>query len=761
MLRSHFADPPRRFRFYLITHALEKHLSADSDALLSLVQSAEELEASVETRSVSPTDFVRYLADLGYGGIVTNVDSENYLHNDASWQVLREGVQAAGELGMVVWIYDEKGYPSGTAGGLVLEGHPELQASGLTYHWQEGEGPGELSLNLPQGQVIYTAAVSLSGEQLRLQEARDLTHVAVPGQTLRWSAPAGRWRLMAFVQQFLYEGTHGEANFSEKRPCINLLDPRAAARFIEVTHEAYARRLGDCFGQPIEAFFTDEPSLMTGWVGEKPMPFAALPWVEHLPQLFQEKYGIDLIPMLPSLFHDVGEETGKVRAQFYDLVAGLCADAYFGALEEWCETHNLASTGHLLWEEFLLWHVSFESSAFAAMRRFHIPGMDRLSSKPDIVDWDGRRSVSAWIRSHAGELQAEIGGARLGTYADIIQAKKAWIAPKLTSSIAHCAGKIDTMVELSAALENWLDQETGVTDVRATLNWLYVLGINTVTSYYGWNRFSPAESRAINEYAGRLGVLLTQGHHVADVAVLYPITSLWAHFVPTCSYVREMEQDEAALAVNDAFDEVGRVLLTHQRDFDFVDDTALAEAVIEDGALNLYDERYRALILPPTHLIRRGTMQKILDFHRAGGLVIALEPLLSQSLEVGPDPQVKAQVEEVFASGKGHLVADAGEMMKVLRAALPPDLHLAAPCSHILYHHRRTDDRDIYFIVHQEPTPISLDCQLSASGQPILWDPLTGEVGEQVAHTPTPEGTQISLQMEGYAATFVVFDRST
>ena len=59
------------------------------------------------------------LLDMGISGIVTNVSLENYLADERAWAVLGRGIKLAHEMGLRVWIYDEKGYPSGTAGGLV------------------------------------------------------------------------------------------------------------------------------------------------------------------------------------------------------------------------------------------------------------------------------------------------------------------------------------------------------------------------------------------------------------------------------------------------------------------------------------------------------------------------------------------------------------------------------------------------------------------------------------------------------------------
>ena len=67
------------------------------------------------------------LLDIGMGGIVVNVGYDDYLDNEDAWQRFLVGVRSAAELGMRIWIYDENGYPSGTAGGKVLQGHPELE----------------------------------------------------------------------------------------------------------------------------------------------------------------------------------------------------------------------------------------------------------------------------------------------------------------------------------------------------------------------------------------------------------------------------------------------------------------------------------------------------------------------------------------------------------------------------------------------------------------------------------------------------------
>ena len=50
------------------------------------------------------------LAGKGFGGIVTNVRFDNYLHDPEEWQNFRFTLQTCSDMGLRVWIYDEKGY---------------------------------------------------------------------------------------------------------------------------------------------------------------------------------------------------------------------------------------------------------------------------------------------------------------------------------------------------------------------------------------------------------------------------------------------------------------------------------------------------------------------------------------------------------------------------------------------------------------------------------------------------------------------------
>ncbi len=129
---------------------------------------------------------LEYFQQRGLGGIVCNVAFDNYLESEENWKKLITAVETCHDLGMVVWIYDELGYPSGAAGGLVLERNPEFEAQELAY---------DASLDDP------------------------------------------------FIVRAAYEHTHASNNYHAARRYANLIDDRAVACFIDVTHNAYYQRL--------------------------------------------------------------------------------------------------------------------------------------------------------------------------------------------------------------------------------------------------------------------------------------------------------------------------------------------------------------------------------------------------------------------------------------------------------------------------------------------------------------------------------------
>ena len=397
-----FEDPAPAYRPLQIVHGLDRFL----DAAAPLEETdpagdwAARLNTPVELAGVERIDAqLSRLAAAGNGGIVTNVGFQDYLVSARQWDILRYGLRRACAAGHRIWLYDEKGYPSGTAGGLVSRAFPEYAALGLACYSASVEGPVEITLPLPASCRRCIGVCATQDPDIATPERIvDLQACLDEWDTLGWEVPEGTWTVLYFAERISYEGTHAQQNVSAFKQYINVLEPEAVRAFLRVTHEAYARELPPEVWDRVEAIFTDEPSLMTHYLPALPERFwgkvpvvdapvftdrpPMVPWTQTFLTAFGEAKGYDLRPHLYALFYSEEDEACRVRMDYYDVVTRLYVDAFFRQIRAWCRAHGIASSGHVLLEENILDHVPFQGSLFAAIREMDLPGIDMLNSNP-------------------------------------------------------------------------------------------------------------------------------------------------------------------------------------------------------------------------------------------------------------------------------------------------------------------------------------------------------------------------------------------
>ena len=338
-----FRDPPNVFRPLQIIHGMDHLLPPDTPLSQAAAPLAEALEK---------------LARTGIGGLVTNVSFKDYLIDPAQWDLLRAGLRKAVDLGLHIWIYDEKGYPSGAAGGYVTRANPQHAALGLACYTLTARGGQPLRFPLPvscRGFVWAGAVRNL--EQSSAQDFSDLCGSVDFWGTLDWLPPEGEWQVLYLAERLMYEGTHAADNVSEFKFYINALEPAAVRDFIRVTHEAYRREIPPELWDHIDAFFTDEPSLMTLYLPPLPERFigkipvldapmfsdrpAAVPWAGDFLDTFPREQGWDLRPRLYALFHSFSPEARFTRQAYYTHVTRRYADAFFGQIQDWCRAQGV------------------------------------------------------------------------------------------------------------------------------------------------------------------------------------------------------------------------------------------------------------------------------------------------------------------------------------------------------------------------------------------------------------------------------------
>jgi hypothetical protein len=80
----------------------------------------------------------------------------------------------------------------------------------------------------------------------------------------------------------------------------------------------------------------------------------------------------------------------------------------------------------------------------------------------------------------------------------------------------------------------------------------------------------------------------------------------------------------------------------------------------------------------------------------------------------------------------------------------------------VRYGHRRTEDRDIYFVSNRTNAPIQTECRFRVGeGHPQLWDPVTGEQRLLPQFTHADGMAIIPMDFAPYQSFFVVFSKGT
>jgi hypothetical protein len=734
-MQTPFHNPPQQYRMLQIVHELY--------------------------RGSSPEEWVENLSRFGYGGVVSNVSFTDYLESEEQWELFEKALQLFRSQGMEFWIYDEKGYPSGKAGGITLRDRPELETLGVLCARTEGQGT--LRHAMPTGERIvggplYACAAPVNEGRYDLGAAVELTGQAnAQKDVFEWTPPDARdWGILSFHVKRMYEGTHIVCNYSDTLPYINIMDREAVGHFIEVTHEAYKKRCSEAFDGYVHAVFTDEPSLMSSYLHKEQGLLPAVPWSRTFPELFEKTYGYSVVGALPYLFEDGGEDTLYRRLDFWKLVATMIEQNYYGQIQEWCRANNTRAAGHALLEETIYWHALYEGDLYRDLRRMDLPGIDMLTSNPTNL---------------ARSTQIPI--------------------PKFVSSVTHMIGEWECMSETSSHVERMNKIPCSFEQRLGTINYQYVLGLTRITSYYAYNEFDDTQRRLFNDHIGRLGYMLTRGAHVADLGVYYPIQSIWGAVTPTSRTSYEpaegMRVEMQALAegapidsrgpfgylirgasgdikglprvrlVSDRFGQVSNELLANQRDFDYLDDEAILTAEIQDGALQVQGETFRCILLPEAWVMPAETLDKIEAFVQDGGCVVALGQLPEKGMTRDETRRVQAVSARLAESERVTVVHAVPEVPGAVDRFLPADLALDAPCRELFYVHRCDGARHIYFVTNLLDAPVKRHVTFRAQGTASLWHPSTGEVRPADAING-PDTTSVALSLDAFEGVLVVIE---
>jgi hypothetical protein len=480
------------------------------------------------------------------------------------------------------------------------------------------------------------------------------------------------------------------AIIAEKVPVsIDPMHPRSGIEYANHFFGKFEEHFPGEGGKGLNFFFSDELEFRV----------AGNLWTPRFAEEFKKRKGYDIVPELPALFMDVGPRTPKIRLDYSDVKVALTEEGFFQPVFDWHQQRGMTM------------------------------GCDHGGRGRDVVEFGDYFRTQRWNQG-PGADQPNLGK-------DLIKAKVA-------SSIAHLYQRPRVWLEGFYG-SGWGTTSAGVADATFAD---FVMGYNLLSfhgMYYathgGWWEWAPPDNtfrmpywkqmRGFMDCVQRLSYLLSQGYHRCDVAIVYPVAPM-----------------EAGIGGREAVDSAfttGEALYAKSIDFDFIDFESLARAKVVGKELRVSGEVYKVLILPAMKAVRHSTLERAIEFHRTGGLVVALGGLPEASDRIGrDDPQVEAMVKELFPGGP----------TKDLFSRLPARDYDGPG----YIQHRKLGPRDLYALYN---APKGTECTFRAVGKVELWDPWTGQIRPLPAISQTESATRLKLPLTEKEIQLIVFSRGT
>lgn len=480
-------------------------------------------------------------------------------------------------------------------------------------------------------------------------------------------------------------------------------------------------------------------------------------WTPAFPDIFARARGYDLLPHLAALFRSEHPDCADLRCDFWRTLSALAAEAFVEPLTKWA--HAAGVTTQI--EAYGTPPVSI-----AAYRHIDVPVGEHY-------EWKEFNS-SRWASS----------GAHLAAKPVILAEAWTWLG--LPNRFA------DTLEELKLCSD--LHFLSGINSLYGTTYAYSPVDL----PWPGWvPYFGPAMNHTapcwpyfgyLADYVNRACSILQQGKPVADVAVYLPVEDAMA----------EAGMDQLLLnwAVRDRMSSNGpppefslpnalhyesdviKGIVTNGYALDGVDTFTMDERMtVHAGRLLSGDGSYAAIVLPNLTGIDLEPLRKIEAFVMQGGTAIATRRLPQRAYGLRHRQQRTAEVRDIaarlfgpaagkddyteLAHGRGKAIFcpdERGSFRRALASAAQPDIRFAWPSGDVSFVHRKTDDRDFYFVVNTGLEPLQLDGVFRVGHKvPECWDPQRGAIAPLVVFEHVAGGTRVPFSLGPRESKAIVF----
>lgn len=621
---------------------------------------------------------IRVMQRMGLGGFFmhSRVGLATPYLGQEWFDLTKACIDEAKKLDMEAWLYDEDRWPSGAAGGIVTK-DPRYRQRRL--------------------RVDVGPKVKWDADTIAAFEAKVNGDKATEVKRLKKGQKPSKGKTGLVFRNVLA----GCSPWYNGYTYLDTMSHEAVKKFIEVTHDAYRKEIGEDFGGAVPGIFTDEPnhgSTLRNWnIDQLGAGGDEIPWTNKLPAVFRQRYGYDLIARLPEIFFDVdGQVVSNARIDYHDCKTFLFVDAFARQIGEWCDKYNMMHTGHVLEEPTTRTQTNVVGAAMRFYEYMQAPGIDILCDQ--MWELDTAKQTASVLNQTGGR----------------------W----MLSELYGCTGW-DFPFEGQKRVGDW-QAALGVNLRCQHLSWYTMAGEAkrdypaSIFHHSPWWELYPT----VEDYYSRVGVLMSHGKPVRDLLVVHPIESAWAR----CR-VGWWDADDTKQISNDMV-QVRDWLLNSNIDFDYGDEEMMSRLSRlkkdKDGVrFTLGKASYKAILVPKMLTIRSSTLALLKRFAAAGGTVVFAgdPPKYVDGLPGDAAVELAASVKNVPFEAQKVVRATAVARVISLKDERGREYEPS------LYQLRRDKDACYLYIINRErykdSGPLTLTVPFGKSAEE--WDPMTGE----------------------------------
>ena len=497
---------------------------------------------------------------------------------------------------MLAYLYDEDRWASGAAGGYVTE-NPLFRAKHVDFTSIRDESVEKRKafsgyvyndyVGAPQNYVGKEAGYE-RGEKYLLavyDVTLDKDGYLKTYKKIAPETPANGKKWYAYVNIDETSGWFNGFGY------IDALDKAACEKFVEVTYEAYDKKVGTEFGKTIPSMFTDEPHFdkFVPLSYSKNSTAAKCAWTTDFPSTFYMRYGYDIVEKLPEVFFKLKNAPNTALYHVLDHLTDRFKDGFIKTCGKWCKAHGLNFTGHLLYEDSLKNQTAYVGETMRSYPEFGMPGIDMLCNAVELTTAKQTQSV---VRQYGKEgMTSELYGVT-GWDFD-------FRGHKFQGDWQAALG-----VTLRVPHLSWFS-------MRGSAKRDYPASISYQSAWYDEYGF-------VEDHFARLNVCLTRGKPSVDIGVIFPVESEWINYSAKDLSVK------AANEVENNFQNVTKWLLGGTIDFDFISEALLAEtpATVENKLFKVGEAAYKIVVVPALKTIRKSTLDALKNYSEKGGVIL-------------------------------------------------------------------------------------------------------------------------------------------